>query len=181
MRVRTRPRRRGLSLLEMLIAGTVVAMLLIPVAVAFDATARSVRINDEFNRAAQVARIGVRRMVEEVRTAEACQVGTAEQQSQSTILDAANLSVIQPSGRVVHYLFDSAANELRLKIDDPDNPMDVVLARNVASARFSADIEPHPESGIRRTIRVVIELTLNVDGQELYLSGSAVPRREMAY
>ena len=65
-----------------------------------------------------------------------------------------------------------------LVIDDPTNPRNVVLAREVASATFAADIEPHPDTGLRRTVRVVIEVRLDVDGQSLYLCGSTVPRRE---
>ncbi len=173
--------RRGLSLIEILIAGAIVAMLLIAIAAAYDAMAQSVEVNERFNRAAQIARIGVRRMVEEVRVAEAVQVGTTAQQSQSSILKATNLDIIQPSGTVVHYVFDANLKQILYRIDDPSDPIEVVLARNVESATFTADIESHPETGVRRTVRVVIELTMNVDGQTLYLCGSAVPRREMVY
>jgi hypothetical protein len=174
-------RRRGLSLAEVLIAGAIVAMLLIAIAAAYDAMAQSVEVNDRFNRGAQIARIGVRRMVEEVRTAEAVQVGTPKQQSEASVIDATNLDIIQPSGRVVHYVYDADAKQVLYRIDDPDDPVEVVLARNVAAASFTADIEPHPDTGVRRTVRVVIELTMDVDGQTLYLCGSAVPRREMVY
>ena len=174
-------RRRGLSLAEILIAGAIVAILLISIAAAYDAMAQSVQVNDRFNRCAQIARIGVRRMVEEVRTAEAVQVGTVDQQSQASILDATNLDIIQPSGRVVHYVYDKDLRQVLYRIDDATNPMEVVLARDVADATFTADIEAHPDTGVRRTVRVVIEVTMDVDGQTLYLCGSAVPRREMVY
>ena len=173
--------RRGLSLAEILIAGAIVAVLLISIAAAYDAMAQSVEVNERFNRGAQIARIGVRRMVEEVRTAEAVQVGAAGQQSQSSILDATNLDVIQPSGRVVHYVYDADARQVLYRIDDAVNPVEVVLARDVENASFTADIQAHPDTGVRRTVRVVIEITMNVDGQTLYLCGSAVPRREMVY
>ncbi len=173
--------RRGLSLAEILIAGAIVAMLLIAIATAYDATATSIQVNESFNRAAQIARIGVRRMTEEVRTAEAVQVGTSAQQSQTSIIDAPNLDIIRADGTVVHYSFDSDAGQVLLTVDDPSDPMTVVLARNVAAASFTADIEQHPETGVRRTVRVVVEITLDVDGQTLYLCGSSVPRREMVY
>jgi hypothetical protein len=174
-------RRRGLSLAEILIAGVIVAMLLISIAAAYDAMAQSVEVNDRFNRCAQIARIGVRRMVEEVRTAEAVQVGTSDQQTQTSITDATNLDIIQPSGRVVHYVYDKDLRQVLYRIDDATNPVEVVLARDVADAAFTADIEPHPDTGVRRTVRVVVELTMDVEGQTLYLCGSAVPRREMVY
>lgn len=174
-------RRRGLSLAEILIAGAIVALLLISIAAAYDAMAQSVEVNDRFNRCAQIARIGVRRMVEEVRTAEAVQVGSVDQQSQTSIVDAPNLDIIQPSGRVVHYVYDADLHQVLYRIDHPTDPIEVVLARDVANATFTADIEPHPDTGVRRTVRVVIELTMDVEGQTLYLCGSAVPRREMVY
>lgn len=174
-------RRRGLSLIEVLIAGTIAAMLLFAIAMAYDAMAQSVEVNDRFNRAAQIARISMRKMVEEVRTAEACQVGASADQSNNSIVGAANLDIIRSDGKIVHYLYDADNKQVRLQVEDPDNPMDVVLARNVESASFTADIEPHPQTGIRRTVRVVIEIRLDVDGQSLYLCGSSVPRREMVY
>ena len=100
-------RRGGLSLAEVLIAGSIAAMLLLAIAAAYDAMAQSVEVNDRFNRAAQIARISVRKMVEEVRTAEACQVGTSDQQTQSSIVNAPNLDVIRGDGKVVHYVFDA--------------------------------------------------------------------------
>ena len=174
-------RRRGLSLAEVLIAGSIAATLLLAIAAAYDAMAQSVEVNDRFNRAAQIARISVRKMVEEVRTAEACQVGNSDQQTQSSIIDATNLAVIRGDGKIVRYVFDADAKQVRLVVEDEENPMDVVLARNVEAAAFSADIEPHPETGVRRTVRVVIEMRLDIDGQTLYLCGSSVPRREMVY
>lgn len=174
-------RRRGLSLAEVLIAGSIAAMLLMAIATAYDATAKSIQINERFNRGAQIARISVRRMVEEVRTAEAVQVGTSAQQSQSTIVGAPNLDIIRPDGKIVHYVFDADLKQVRLQVEDAVNPMDVVLARDVASASFTADIESHPQTGVRRTVRIVVEVRLDVDGQALYLCGSAVPRREMVY
>ena len=174
-------RSRGLSLVEVLIAGAIAATLLLAVATAFEASAKSVEVNERFNRAAQTARIGVRRMVEEVRTAEACRVGTLADQSKSFVIGASSLDVIRADGKVVQYVYDAAQKQIRFKVLDATNPMDVVLARNVTSAKFSSDIAAHPQTGIRRTVRVVVEMTLNVDSQTLYLSGSAVPRREMVY
>lgn len=156
-------------------------MLLLAIAMAYDAMAQSVEVNDRFNRAAQIARISIRKMVEEVRTAEACQVGTSAQQTQTSIVGAPNLDIIRNDGKVIHYLFDAGSRQVRLRVDDPTSPVTVVLARDVESASFSADIEPHPETGVRRTVRVVIEIRLDVDSQTLYLCGSSVPRREMVY
>jgi hypothetical protein len=164
-----------------LIAGSIAAMLLMAIATAYDAMAKSVQVNDRFNRAAQIARISMRKMVEEVRIAEAVQVGTTAQQSQSSIVGATNLDLIRADGKIVHYVFDASLKQVLLRVDDAVSPMQVVLAREVESATFSADIEPHPETGVRRTVRVVIEVRLDVDGQSLYLCGSSVPRREMVY
>ena len=180
-RCRSARRRRGLSLVEVLVAGAITAMLLIAVATAYEASAQGVEVNTRFNRAAQTARVGMRRMVEEVRTAEACQVGDSSQQGQPAVIDAANLDLIRTDGTVVSYVFDATSKTVRLKMESTAGTVDVVLARNVRSAKFTSDVQAHPQTGIRRTVRVSIQLEVEVDGQPLYLSGSAVPRREMVY
>ena len=174
-------RRCGLSLAEVLIAGTIAAMLLISIATAYDASSQSIQVNDRFTRAAQIARLTVRNLVEDCRRAEACQVGPSALQSQAVVADQTTLDVIRPDGTVISYAYDADARQLTMTINDPTNPVTAIVARDVEMCRFTGEVEPHPDTGIRRTIRVMIELQIQVDDQPLYLSGSAVPRREMVY
>ena len=176
-----RPRRRGLSLAEVLIATSITASILLSVAMAYSASAQAIKVNDDFVRASQTARIGVRNIVEAVRTSEACRVGPQSAQSSGLIENADTLSIILADGTVVSYVFDEANRQLLYRIEDEANPVQVVLARNVDFARFTGEVEPHPHTGLRRTIRVLVEIQVGVGGQTLYLCGSSVPRREMIY
>ena len=174
-----RPRRRGLSLAEVLISGAIVSMLLMAVAASFDALSQQVEVNTSFNQAAQTARMGLRRIVRDVRTCTACATGD-DAIVDALATDDTTLTVIRDDGTTVQYVFDPVANTVRLKVAGAD-PLDVVVARNVENAIFSSEVEQHPETGAYRTARVVVQLWLKVDGQPLYLTGSAAPRREMVY
>lgn len=176
----TRPR-RGLSLAEILIASSIIAMLLLSVSMAYQASAQSIEANDRFVRASQTARISVRNIISAVRTSEACQVGDSNRQGNNTIADETKLSIILAGGSVVVYEFLPDERQLVYRIEDATSPVEVVMARNVEFVRFTGEIEPHPETGIRRTVRVLIEMQVLVEGQSLYLCGSSVPRREMIY
>lgn len=176
-----RRRRRGLSLAEVLIATSITATILLSVAMAYSASAQSIAVNDDFVRASQTARIGVRNIVEAVRTSEACQVGSASMQSNAVIKEQKKLSIILADGTVVSYEFVPDARQLLYRIEDSANPIQVVLARNVDFARFTGEVEPHPQTGLRRTVRVLVEMQVSVGGQSLYLCGSSAPRREMIY
>lgn len=173
--------RRGLSLAEVLIAGSIVAMLLIAVAASFDAMSQQVQVNTSFNQAAQTSRMGLRRIVQDVRTCTRCIVGLDASQAATVSADGPALTVIQNDGQVVRYVFYPDERTVRLEIDDPAVPLSVVVARDVSNAVFSSEVEPHPETGAYRTTRIVAQLWLEVGGQPLYLTGSAAPRREMVY
>lgn len=173
--------RRGLSLAEVLIAGSIVAMLLIAVAASFDAMAQQVQVNTSFNQAAQTSRMGLRRIVRDVRTCTRCIVGLDASQAATVATEGPALTIIQSNGKVARYVFNAAERTVRLEIDDPANPLSVIVARDVSNALFASEVEPHPETGAYRTTRVTAQLWLEVEGQPLYLSGSAVPRREMVY
>ena len=171
--------RRGLSLAEVLISGAIVAMLLMAVAASFDALSQQVQVNTSFNQAAQTARMGLRRIVRDVRTCTTCATGD-DATIDALATDDTKLTVIRDDGTSVQYVYDALAGTVRLKIGG-DTPLDVVVARNVENAIFSSEVEQHPETGVYRTARVVVQLWLNVDGLPLYLTGSAAPRREMVY
>lgn len=174
-------RRRGLSLAEVLIATSITATILLSVAMAYSASAQSIRVNDDFVRASQTARIGIRNIVGAVRTSEASQVGDAGMQSNAVIADQEKLSIILADGTVVSYEFIPDQRQLMYRIEDPTNPIEVVLARDVDFVRFTGEVEPHPQTGLRRTVRVLVEMQVKVGGQSLYLCGSSAPRREMIY
>ena len=61
--LRKSPRRRGMSIVEVLISLAIVAMLLTAVAAAFSSSAQIIETNDQFFRASQAARVSLTRMM----------------------------------------------------------------------------------------------------------------------
>jgi prepilin-type N-terminal cleavage/methylation domain-containing protein len=173
--------RRGLSLVEVMISLVISALLLAAVAVAFSATTSAVEINDRFFRASQTARVAMAQMVAAARKSDVAQVGTSAQQSLSFIDNASNLDVDTPDGESLSYVFDAASRQLRLIVRQPTGDVTRVLARDIKSCQFDGTIEPHPQTAVRRLVRVTIHLVVEVENQQLLLSGSVVPRREMVY
>lgn len=179
-----RPRLRpsGLGLAELMISLAICSALLSAVAMAFHTTTQAVEINDRFFRASQTARVAMTQMTSAVRVSDACQVGTTEQQSQSIINDATNLAIITIDGRMLSYVYDSEARTLSMVRTNADaTQSSFILARDVASAAFDGIIEPHPDTGVRRLVKVSIRLVVEVGNQQLLLNSSAMPRRELVY
>jgi hypothetical protein len=153
---------------------------MVAVAAAYNASSDAVQINERFFRAVQSARVATNRLVAAARTADACQVGADSAQKLGSVSDS-TLKVITPEGTFVTYAYSATDRTLTLTRSDIAGAPVYVVARDVSNAVFTADIEKHPQTGLLRTTRVTLELTVNVQGQQLRLSGSAVPRRTMSY
>lgn len=176
-RSRGRALRRGLSLVELMISLAISVMLLTAVAAAFHSTTTAIEVNDRFFRASQTARIAMTQMTAAVRQSDSCQVGTSAQQSGDAVNGATNLDIITPAGRIYSYVYAPTDRELRVVLQEATGEVTRVLARNVVSCSFDSKLDLTP----KRTVRVNMTLVVQVDGQRLLLSGSAVPRREMVY
>src|SRR4051812_31391096 len=69
-------RRRGLSIIEVMISLTISAFLLVAVAAAYNASADAVEMNDKFFRATQAGRVTMNQLLTEIRRADSVEVGT---------------------------------------------------------------------------------------------------------
>lgn len=146
-------RRRGMGLFELMIALAITATLLTAVAVAYQVTARTIEMNDQFARATNSARISVNQMMADVRKAT------------SKFTDDVTLEV-EVDGKTRRYEYDAPNTRMTLKLPDDQPGKTFVLARNVTNAQFYTDDE---------TISVL--LTVAVGSNQVTLSGSAMPRR----
>lgn len=153
-----RVQRTGLSLVEVLLAVAITAALLTAAAAAFMATSSAIEHNERFFRAAQGARVGVNRIMADVRR---CEAG---------VVDPDSLELTLPDGEKRLYLYDSVNKRLTLTFPDAATPTAHVLARNVTSAEFRTDDK-------------AVSLVLNIEygSNKVSLSGSATPRRLVAY
>jgi Tfp pilus assembly protein PilW len=150
-------RRRGLSLVEALISLTITATLLTAVAVAYKGANDAVRLNDQFFRASQAARVSVNQVMSEVRK---CQSG---------VVDKPYLELITATGQTRSYVYDADTKTLAMTIDGP-TPTTVKMASNVSACEFETD-------GQTISMTVMVQVGNNL----ITLNGSAIPRRIVTY
>ena len=150
--------RKGLGLVELLISLAIAASLLSAVAAAYAATTSAIRMNDEFFRASQAARVSINHIMAEVRK---CQNG---------IVDTEAMELSTNTGEKRIYAFDTATNRITLTFPEMVGAPTYTLARNVDSAQFFTD---------GQTISMTV--TVDVGTNQVTLTGSAMPRRTMVF
>ena len=160
--------RRGMSIIETLIAVTISAILLAAVGAAFCASSSVITENDEFFRATQAARVAMTQMLTEIRRSHAVNVSA----------DRTRCDVLTVDNRDRSYLYTS--NSLKLVTNDDTSDPDYTLAANVTACTFDADVFKDP-GGIDHVVRVAITMNVHVGGNTIRLTGSAAPRREQKY
>jgi prepilin-type N-terminal cleavage/methylation domain-containing protein len=155
----SRAARAGLSLVEVLIALSITAMLLTAVAAAFSASAKAIEVNDQFFRATQAARVSVNRVVSDLRR---CDHGR--------VYGTNVLEITSTTGSTHSYTFDAVNQRLTLTQGIAPDITVSQLASNVESCSFYTD-----------NSSVGMNIIVTVGNNKIALSGSAIPRRRMVY
>ena len=169
------PHRRGLSLIEVLMALALTAMLLTAAGMAFQASADSVQANDEFFRATQAARISMHQILTQVRRGSVQLAWDPKWVRLTTAPDAG-----QTVGDDMTYSYDATAKQLKLVTNDVITDPDYVLASNVTDLTF--DVESGTDYNNAPCVaRVTVMIKVKVGKNEVLLSGSAAPRRNLRY
>jgi type II secretory pathway pseudopilin PulG len=167
----TRRFRLGLSLVEVMISTAIAATLLVAAGSAWSASCRSVEINDQFFRATQSARVAMLQMLTEIRRT----TGVAN----DGLGDHVDLFTF--NGKHYRYQYSSALQQLQLLDETPATPVIYVLARNVTSASFAAEMAPNPTTQISCAIHVTVTITIGISTSNITLTGSAAPRINVHY
>jgi prepilin-type N-terminal cleavage/methylation domain-containing protein len=150
--------RRGLSLIEVMISLAISATLLTAVAMAFNASAAAVEMNDQMFRATQAARVSVNQIMTEARR---CQSGA---------ITGNSLNLTLASGETRTYSYDSVNKRLIATMTALPVVESHPMARNVSDVQFMTD---------GKTISMLISVT--VGKNTVVLNGSAMPRRAVTY
>jgi len=161
--------RKGLGLVEALISLSIAATLLTAVAAAFRASGDAIDMNDDFFRATQAARVSLARMVTQVRR------GTP-----ATDTSSSSLHLLTDTGQDVSYTYDSSTQQLNLLTNGNTTATNYVLAHNVSTCTFSTTTGTD-SSGATCVAKVNIVIAVTVGNNQILLSGSAAPRRSIAY
>ena len=197
--VRRRPcgagaRRGGLSIVECMISLVIAATLLTATAMAFSATTKAMKYNDEFFNSTQAGRVCLLRILKQVRT------GTVSEKNPltgndfndndlSNAIEVVTPDVVKSDGTTVYgkdyvYKYDSTTlptPTLRMwtkpyPVGDPGQ----VLARNLTSLTFRIGIGTDANNH-KCVSQVTVSIVVKIGNNEVRLSGSAAPRQMLTY
>ena len=161
------PTKRAFTLVEILIALAITAMLLTAVAVAFNASAINYGVNQSIFKAINSARQAMFRITSQLRTATA--VDPNAPANECTLMTA--------EGENLTYRYDGSAKALYLITDDDSSDPDYKLCENVEAMTFTKSIVVEDEVTKVKSVQIAIAVT--ADGVEKKLAAAAVIRRNL--
>ena len=175
---RTRRARRGLSMIEAMIAMGISSMLLVAVSGAFTASAQAVETNDQFFRASQTSRVVLHQMLGEIRRADLVQCDP---------LDTSYFDVMRPAEDITpfevyrRYKYDSNTRQLTLTIYKAGDVVSAryVLANNVEAAAFGPPQKGNNANNVLVVQRLPVTVSVKVGSNYISLNGAAGPRRAL--
>ncbi len=173
-------RRRGLSMVELMISLAITSMLLVAVATAYAASASAVKMNDDFFHASQTGRITMNQMLTEIRRADSVQCST----SVNSYFDVIRPDETRTTNEVYRrYSFDSANRRVTLQIfyvGGTAGPL-YTLANNVESATFGPPQLGADSNNASVVQRLPVTIVVTVAKNSVTLNGSNGPRRALRY
>ncbi len=158
---------KGFTLVEIIIAVVLAAMLMTALAVAFDASVKNYSANDSIFKSMNMSRQALQRMTTAIRTAGSIVLPGDEGTNQCTIEDA--------DGKSYTYEFRSADNTLYLI--DNDNSKEYLLCGNVSNLNFTKTTGLVGELTLVKNVQISMSVTIG--GQTKTLNAAAVVRRNM--
>jgi prepilin-type N-terminal cleavage/methylation domain-containing protein len=157
----------GFTIVELLIALAIGAMLLAAVAVAFNASIINFRENEEIFRTINSTRQALFRITTQLRTADG--VDPNAPANECTFFTA--------DGEHITYRYDSAAGKLYLVTNDDSSDPDYVLCDNVTAMTFAKDAVLEDEQ--IKVKKVQISMTVVSGDLRRTVSTAAVIRRNL--
>jgi len=159
--------RSGFTLAELLIALAIAAILLVAVAVAFNASAVNYQQNEDIFKAVNSARQALFRITTQLRTADA--VDPNAPNNECTLITAASENIT--------YRYNSGDNKLYLITNDDLTDSDYVLCDNVTAMNCTKTWVV--EDSVIKVQNVQISITVASDDIEKTISAAAAIRRNL--
>ena len=166
--------RSGLGLAEALISLAITTALLTAVASAFQASAAAVSQNDEFFRATQSARVAMARLLTQIRR------GAVDQPAATSAIRIITAGTPPTGGQDLTYQWNTTTKKLMMITNDDLTDPDYTLASNVTDVVFTAQMGKDYNNADCVT-RIAVQIAVTVGKNQIRLSGSAAPRRNMTY
>ena len=136
----------GMTIVEMMLALVILAMLMTAVAIAFDASVKNYQDNEALYKSVNTARAALMRITNDIRTAQAVAVIGAGGDP-----DNSQCSLNPASGGDITYRFDSGSGILYLV--DNIASQNYVLCRNITAMAFDRPVDT-PIRNVRITMTV---------------------------
>jgi prepilin-type N-terminal cleavage/methylation domain-containing protein len=157
----------GFSIVEMLIALAIMAMLLTAVAIAFNASITNYVANGDIFRSINDARQALSRITTQLRTAIAVDPAAASNEC----------SLITADGSDITYRYDSTNNTLYLITNDNTTDSDYVLSENVMAMTFAK--ETFVDGTEIKVRSVQISMSVGTGKVDQKLAAAAVVRKNL--
>lgn len=158
---------KGFTLVEIILALTITAFLLVTIAAAFNASSQNYSENKQYCRQINNMRQAISRMTRQIRTAQAIDPDAPLNQC----------SMITSDNEDITYLYNSDTRKLFLRTNDSTTDPDFLLCEDVHSLTFTKTTET--VDGVTEVKSVQIEMVAEENGKKYYLSASSVPRRTL--
>lgn len=180
-------RRHGMGLLEIMVAVTICALLLVACATAFTASATAINDNDAFFRCTQAGRVTLDQILAEIRDCKSLDMSTAN--TIKIIRTPKNASLTTQDYYAATnevsraFAYDAPNKRITLQITYTTSVSPVYeLTKNVSACTFGpADMGfDQSQPPLSMPVHVPISITITTGNNSVLLTGSAVPRQSAA-
>ena len=161
--------KNGFGIAELLIALAITSLLLVAVAVAFNASMTSYRQNEDIFKAVNSARQALYRITTQLRTANAIEPNEPPNEC----------SFYTADGEDITYRFVAAENKLYLITNHDPSDSDYVLCDNVTAMTFTKATGIDPDDGSIYVKSVQISMTVEIGDAHRTVTSAAVIRRNL--
>ncbi|MBM4102801.1 MAG: prepilin-type N-terminal cleavage/methylation domain-containing protein [Planctomycetes bacterium] len=170
-------KQNGFTIIEMLMALVILAMVMTAMAVALDASVINFKANESISKTSNAARAALLRMTTELRTAAAVATIGVGSGFDPADLSKCSLTAVDPDGstRNIAYRFSAADHILYLDSGGNSYP----LCKNVAAATFNRAIVPASNPVAVRNVRIVLTLTDDKGANPRIFAAAAVIRKNL--
>ncbi len=163
--------RNGFTIIEILMALAILAILMAAVGLAFDASVTNYQANEGIYKTLNTARQALLRMTTELRTADTVATETDDSPNQNS-----KISLITNNGENITYRFNSADNTLYY--DDNNTGSSYVLCENVTSMTFNRTPRPD-DANIIRSVRIILTVADDLGQVTQTLATGTVIRKNL--